>query len=384
MEGLLQEQVSLGEKLYSRKIVSLSVVHVSDGYVLVDIGEKKEGIIPVSDFQDERGIPEAGSKVTAVFEKRGGENNHVLLSHRRAREITAWEECRKAFEEKTRVGGIIAERIKGGYIVDMSGIEGFMPLSHSESCRAYKHLLPVKARIKCYIIEMSKDKKRLIVSRKQVLEEDEKIRRGKILERIRSGDIVQVVVSNVNDLGIHLRFRGIGGFIRFVDVAWRDPGSAIKTYERGRRVKVRILSIDEKNGKIDFGIKQLTPNPADVIKKRFPQKSVVKAGVVSVDSDGMKVTVGKPSAARDGLGGAVEGFVPACEFGQNGPAAAGETISAVVTGVNQSNFSLSLSVKRYEVKQDRKRVQQYLKGAPPLTLGQLLSGDSENEGAGQT
>lgn len=371
MEGLLQEQTSFSEKLYDREVVTVNVVHVSNEHVLVDIGEKKEGIIPISDFQGEKSLPEVGSKVTAVIEKRGGEDRHALLSHRKAQETVAWDECRKAFDEKTRVRGTVSGIIKGGYKVDLGGVDAFMPLSHSELRGAYKHHLPVKAKVKCYIVEISRDKKRLIVSRKQVLEEEEKVRRDKILGEIRSGDVVRVVVANVSPSGVSLRFHGLEGFARLADVAWKDPDAAIKTYKRGQRTKAKILSINKETGRLDFGIKQLSQNPADVLRRRFPSKAVLKAKVLSSDASGMKVSV-----APD-----VEGFIPAFELGSDGPARAGEIVSVVATGVNPSTFNLNLSVKRYEEIQDRKKVQQYLKGAPPLTLGQLLSADSEDDGA---
>ncbi len=373
METLLQDQSSFSEKLYNREVVPVKVVHVSPEYVMVDIGEKKDGVIPVSDFQNAKKIPEPGDRVPVVLDRKGGESGHVLLSNAKARETMAWKEYDIAFKEKTRVKAVITGQVKGGYIIDAGGIEGFMPLSHSELRGAYKHHLPVNARIKCYIIELSRAKRKLVVSRKMVMEEDESIRRGKVLAEISPGAILRAVVSGVSPSGMTVRYHGLEGYVKVSDAAWRQPESAIKTYKRGQRIKAKLLAMDKETGKLDFGIKQLTPNPADILRRKYPPRSIVKASVISADEKGMLVSVSET----------VKGCIASSELGHLGPAKSGETVSAAVLGVNQTTFNLNLSVRIYEDIQDKKKIQQYLKGAPPLTLGQLLSGESEDASGGQ-
>ena len=121
-----------------------------------------------------------------------------------------------------------------------------------------------------------------------------------------------------------------------------------------------------------MGIKQLSANPADLLRKRFPSKAVVKAKVISSGPEEMRVSVA-PN---------VDGVISAFDYGIGGAVKAGETIAAMVTGVNQTTFELNLSIRKSEEIQDRKKIQQYLKGAPPLTLGQLLSGATEDDGVG--
>lgn len=370
MADLLKEEEAVSSKLYGRDIVEVKVVQVTSDSVLVDIGEKKEGAIPLSDFQDKK-PPEPGSTIQAVLEKKGGgEGRPTILSHKRAHERVAWQECAKVFEAKTRLKGRIAAKVKGGYVVDVDGLRGFMPLSLSEIGGAHRHYLPDNAKVKFYITDFSEREHKLIVSRRQVLEEDEKARRSEVLAEIKTGEIVRAVVSKVIPEGAFLRFQGIEGFVRVSDVAWRNPEEELKTLKRGQRVKAKILSIDRETEKLSFGLKHLMPNPVDMLKKRFGYKSIISAKVLSVSPDGAKVAVSER----------VEGFIPAAEYGHEAVPAEGEKIKAAVIGVNAQDYTLTLSVRSVEAIEDRKRMAQYLKGAPTLTLGQILLESSEDEG----
>ncbi|MBI4802269.1 MAG: S1 RNA-binding domain-containing protein [Elusimicrobia bacterium] len=369
MEQLLVAQARVSEKLYSREIVKVKVVQVTQQHVLVDIGEKKEAVIPIDDFKEEK-TPEVGSEVPAMLERKGGEGKYTVLSCRKAREKIAWQWAGKMFEAKERVKGRVAEAVKGGYIVDLSGLRAFMPLSLSEISGAHKHYLPGNAKIKCYITDFSAGDRRIVVSRRQALEEDEKERRAAVLGEISTGFVVRAVVSKVAADGMSVRFQGIEGFIRTEDVAWKKPDAGLKTYKRGQRIKCKVLSMDRENEKISFGIKQLTPNPVDLLKKRFPYKAVLKVKVTAVSKDGAKVKVSEH----------VEGFLSAAEYGHDGEPKEGRELKTILIGINPATCELTLSMKKLEEMEDRKKIQSYLKGAPTLTLGQILLENSEDEG----
>ncbi len=369
MADLLKSEEQTAEKVQTRGVVSVRVVQVTADMVLVDIGEKKEGAIPLADFQDEK-APQPGDEVQAVLEKKGGEGRYTMLSHRRAREKAAWETSKKLFEAKERVRGKVVEIVKGGYIVDISGMRAFMPLSLSELGGAHRHYLPVNAKIRFYITDFNEKDRKVVVSRRQVLEEDEKQRRTEVLSEAAPGRVVRGVVSKVTEDSLLVRFQGIEGTVRLEDVAWRNPLEALKSYKRGQRVKCKILSVDRDGEKMLFGMKQLMPNPVDMLKRRFAYRSRVKGKVVSVAVEGAVVKLGEHA----------EGLVPAEEYGAEGAPKEGQELSALVVGVSNSTFRLTLSVRRAEEAEDRRRMQQYLKGSPSLTLGQILLEDSEDEG----
>ncbi|MHB0996240.1 MAG: S1 RNA-binding domain-containing protein [Elusimicrobiales bacterium] len=369
MADLLKAEAEVSEKVHSRGVVTVKVVQVTADLVLVDIGEKKEGAIPLADFQDEK-APVAGDEVTAVLDKKGGEGRYTMLSHRRARERAAWEAAKKLFEAKERVKGKVSEIVKGGYIVDISGMRAFMPLSLSELGGAHKHYLPANAKIKFYITDFNERDRKVVVSRRQVLEEDEKLRRGEVLAEVAPGSVVRGVVSKIAEDSLLVRFQGIEGVVRLEDLAWKDPKEALKTYRRGQRVKCRVLSVDKAGEKIVFGMKQLMPNPVDMLKRRFARFARVKAKVVSVAPEGTLAKVGEHT----------EAWIAPEDYGADGAPKEGAELNGVVVAINSSNFRLVLSVKRAEDMEDRKRVAQYMKGAPSLTLGQILLENSEDEG----
>lgn len=368
MDDLLKDEFDISEKLYSREIIHVKVVEVTDKWVMVDIGEKKEGIIPADEFDaDKKPVP--GSTVIAVLEKRGNENENTLLSYTKARERLAWKMLEDCFTKKERVRGKVLEYVKGGYIIDVQGLRAFMPLSLSEIGGATRHYLPVNAKIRFYIVDFDPKLRKIIVSRRQALEEDEKLRRQKVLAETQPGRIVRGVVSKIIANGIFVRYQGIEGYINMEDIAWREPEKAIKEFKRGQRVKIKILKVDRENEKITFGIKQLTPNPLDVLKKRFPFKTVLNVKITEVLKDG----------ARAHVANEVYGFISEQDYGLDSLPKKDEEVKVAVVGVNPKTYELILSIKKYEEIENRKKIQQYLKASPKLTLGQILI-ESDEEG----
>ncbi len=368
MDQLFAQQEEMHSKLNKREIVNVSVVQITQDNVLVDTGDKKEGLIPLSDFEG-RPLPAVGSQVSAVLLRKGSDERHCVLSHKKALETLGWDICKTAFENKERVKGIITECVKGGYKVEVNGVAGFMPLSLSELHPAYKHYLPKEAKIKAVIAEFSKEKQKLIVSRKQVLEEDEGVRRDKVLGEIKEGEILRVVVSKVGKDCLYLRFHGIEGVVSLDNIAWKDPQTILANYRRGQRIKAKLLSIDQEKNTMVFGVKQLFLNPADLLKKRYGYMTSVKGVITKVTPEGTEVELGKNKT---------RGFISAFEYSTDFAGKEGDAVQAVVIGVDSASFTVNLSIKRFDQVQNRKVVAQYLKQAPRPTLGQLLQ-DSLDE-----
>ena len=372
MDQLIAQQESLSESLNKREIVEVTVVQISGDYILVDTGAKKEGAILVSEF-DGKTLPAVGEKVSAVLVKRGSDERHSMLSHKKALEMKGWDLCKTAYENKERVKGVILQNVKGGYIVEVLGVSGFMPLSLSELHTAYKHYLPVGAKIKAVIVEFSKEKQKLIVSRKQVLEEDEAVRRTEVLGQIKEGDVLRVVVAKVDKERLFLRFHGIEGVVTLENIAWKEPETAIANYRRGQRLKAKLLKLDKETPRLEFGLKQLFLNPADALKRRYPYKSSVKAKIEKIsEEEGVECTIGKNNT---------KAFISPFEMGRDFSANVGDVITALVVGVDPETFTVNLSVKKYDQAQNRKVVAQYLKQAPRPTLGQLLEDSFKTEEA---
>lgn len=389
MESLLQEQSEFESKLERRDIAWVKVISVSGGSVLVDIGEKREAVIPASEFPAED-PPSAGKRVAAVLVSRGRGEKPTLLSAAKARWKLGWDAVVKAFEEKARVRGRVTSAVKGGFLVDIGGVGGFLPSSLSDLRPVRNPQSMVGTGVRCYIIELNKDKGQLVLSRKAVLDEEVRKRKEKLFSALKVGQIRIGRVVRAGEPGLFVDIGGLEGIVHTSDIAWKDPEGAKAKTERGKKVRVRVLRVEPEAERVALGIKQLLPHPGDAVRKKHPLKSVVRGKVAEITPEGVRVRVSESETA----------FCPVAELPVDGveiprdrserydrSAKApqlppiwpkpGEEVAGLVIGVRATTFEVELSIKRYEAIQDRKRVAQYTKAAPPLTLGQLLNPDGE-------
>lgn len=372
MESLLKEQDAFNEQLNKREIVTVTVVSVNADKVLVDIGSKKEGIIPLEEFPEDR-PPRIGAKIPAILLRRGREEGSPMLSYRQARWKMGWQSIVDTYEKGERTKGRVTDVVKGGYLVDLGGVQAFLPMSLSELRQTYKPTLPKNAKVKLYIIELDAGKKRVVVSRKKVLEEDAKGRRDEAIQKVKAGMIVRGVVAHIKDFGVFIHLGGLEGLVNNEDIAWTDVEEAKKKIKRGARVRAKILKVDLEAGKVTLGLKQLLPNPADQLRRRFPIKSTVEVKILKAGPELTEAVI---------LKGEVPAVLEPRDYvDETIPPTEGETMKAVVVGIDHVGFRVKVSAKKFEDIQDRKRVQQYMKKAPALTLGDLLQQAAEDKAA---
>lgn len=394
MEGLLAAAAQFQEKLKAREVVWVKVVQLAADGVLVDIGEKREAVIPNAEFGPES-KPAVGARVPAVLVHAGRGDSPAVLSHKKARGQLGWAQALKAHQEKARVRGTVTQAIKGGFTVDVAGVQAFLPASLADLRPVRKPETLVGSGVRCYIIEVDQAKRQLVLSRKAVLEEEVQKRKSKLLESLKPGDVMIARIGPAGPAGVSVNLGGVDAFIATADLAWKEPEKAKAALKYGDKARVKVLRVDAETAKIACGIKQLSANPADQLKKRFPPKSVVKGKVAQVSPGGVRLqlpdklmafcevrelpTEGADSEPeRDFQGRGERRMHRKAEVPKNviWPKQDQE-VSAIVLGVNFTTFELSVSIRRFEEIQDKKRVQRYLKGAPPLTLGQLLTPDSD-------
>ncbi len=372
MEALLAQQASVTEKLAGHKVTWVKVIQVTKDQVLVDVGEKKEGVVALSEFTGEaaKAAPAVGQRVPVILAGKR-QDGAVVLSHRRARVELGWEAIIKAHKEKARVRGIVKSAIKGGFLVDVGGVTGFLPASLADLRPVRNAAKMVNTGVRCYIIELNEAKKQAVLSRKAVLEEEVGKRRDKLIDELKPGEVRIGRIVNASPTGIVVDIGGAEGFVRPADVAW---GAAQASYQRGDKLRVKVLSkpAPAEPGKPEqplyLGIKQLMPNPADAIRKKYPPKTVVRGKISEAGPAGVKFVLDDKRVA----------FSPAAECDPEAAYRAGDPVSAIVTGVSPSTFELVVSINKFEEVRDRKRLAQYLKAPPPLTLGQVLSPDKRD------
>jgi len=369
MESLLAQQAATTEKLADHKVAWVKVIAVTKDSVLVDVGEKNEGSIPLAEFVEDLAAPKspapsAGQRVPVV--KVGAREGRLQLSHRKAKTELGWEMAVKAHAEKQRVRGIVTSSVKGGFIVDVQGVQAFLPASLADLRPVRDPKKMVGTGVRCYVIEVNQSKRQLVLSRKAVLEEEAGKRRVKLVGELRAGEVRIGRIVRSSAEGLLIDIGGMEGAVRPADMAWGKPDP--KAFERGQKLKVKVLSKPEKEGEpLLLGIKQLQPNPADALRKRFAPKSTITGKILEVGAHGVRFEIDPKTFA----------FVPASECDTDIIYKPGEAIKAIVLGIDSSTYELRASTLKYSEVHDRKRVAQYMKAPPPLTLGQLLSPDKE-------
>lgn len=385
MEALLAQQAAQTQKLAGKQVTWVKVISVTSDSVLVDIGEKREGVIPLSDFVGEADpkkkdkekekaegghAPSAGQRVPVVL-IGAGRDGITKLSHKRARAELGWEAAVKAHADKQRVRGQVVQAIKGGFLVDVNGVTGFLPASLADLRPVRNPARMLHTGVRCYIIEINEPKKQLVLSRKAVLDEEAGKRKVEMMKELRVGEVKIGRIVSVSATGATIDIGGVEGVVRPADLAW-NPARAPKL-ERGDKLRVKVLSKPAPAAEgstaapepVYLGIKQLTPNPADSLKRKYAPKSTVHGKVVEAGPNGVKLELDDKTPAVS----------PATETDPTSVYKPGDKVSAIVIGVNSTTFEVTVSLNKYDEIKDRKRLAQYLKAPPPLTLGQLLQPD---------
>lgn len=392
MEALLAQQAAMSEKLTGKKVAWVKVIQVTADSVLVDVGTKNEGSIPLSEFVGEAGPAESGKNAD---KKKGkpdaapagrapavGQRIPVMmtgsrrdgspaLSYKRAKAELGWEAVAKAHQEKARVRGIVRQAIKGGFIVDVGGVSAFLPSSLADLRPVREPQRLIGTGVRCRVIELNESKKQAVLSRKAVLEEEAGKRKAQLLDELRLGEVRIGRVVKAGPEGLLVDIGGAEGRVLPADLAWGKPPEK-PAFSRGDKLRVKVLTKPAAGSAdpVTLGVKQLTPNPADALKKKYLPKAIVKGTVLEAGPSGVRIEISEKEKDK------IIKRVAVSALHETDPETAykpGEQVSAVVLGINSLTLEVTVSLKRFEEARDRKRVAQYLKTPPPLTLGQLLS-----------
>ncbi len=372
MESLLAQQSATVEKLADRKVAWVKIITVTKDSVLVDVGEKNEGTVPLVEFVLDLAAPKSpppqvGQRVPVI--KVGGRNKagHIVLSHVKAKTELGWELAIKAHAQKQRVRGIVKSAVKGGFIVDVQGVSAFLPASLADLRPVRQPEKMIGTGVRCLVIEVNVSKRQLVLSRKAVLEDEAGKRKVKILEELRGGEIRIGRIVRLSPEGLLIDIGGLEGTVKPADMAWGPLKSG--AFERGQKLKVKVLSKPSTaEGPVLLGIKQLQANPSDALRKRFAPKSTVTGKVTEVGAHGVRFQIDPKTIA----------FAPAAECDADVIYKLGDTVTGLVTGIDSQSFEVRVSLARFNEIKDRKRVAQYMKVPPPLTLGQILSPEDDS------
>jgi small subunit ribosomal protein S1 len=343
------------------EVVHGTVVRVDKDEVLVDIGYKSEGVIPVSELSIRRSVNPAdevglGDEIDALVLTKEDAEGRLILSKKRARFELAWKTIETKAETGEPIVGKVIEVVKGGLILDL-GVRGFLPASLVDIRRVHDLDEFLGKELRAKVIELNRSRNNVVLSRRAVLEDERKEMRQAILDRLNPGDVVDGQISNIVDFGAFVDLDGMDGLIHISELSWRHVNHPSEVLEIGQEVKVKVLDIDRERQRISLGLKQTQSDPWQQVVEAYGEGDVVEGRVTKVVTFGAFVEI---------LPG-VEGLVHISELAQHhveNPrevVSQGDVVNVKVIEIDADRRRLSLSLKRVE---EGEPVQPRADGAP--------------------
>jgi len=269
-------------------VIKGTVLKITPAHVVVDIGAKSEGMLPLAEVLDHAGKPrfQPGDEIDVMREKGQTEEGYIRLSHQRAQRLRAWDEIEKAHNEKKPIRAQVIERIKGGLTVDIHGARAFLPGSQAD-VRPVRNLDALKGQtLEVAIIKLNKKRGNIVVSRKQVLEEAQSEKRSKTMEHLAEGATLTGVVKNLTEYGAFVDLGGLDGLLHITDMSWGRLTHPRDLVNVGDQIQVKVLKFDKEKQRVSLGFKQLTPDPWLDASHRYPVGAHVNGRVISVTDYG--------------------------------------------------------------------------------------------------
>src|SRR2546430_4122210 len=277
------------------EVVHGTVVRVDKDEVLVDIGYKSEGVIPVAELSIRRSVNPAdevniGDEIDALVLTKEDAEGRLILSKKRARFELAWKAIESAAESGEPVTGRVIEVVKGGLILDL-GVRGFLPASLVDIRRVQDLDEFLGKELRCKVIELNRSRNNVVLSRRAVLEEERKEMRQAILDRLNPGGVVDGQISNIVDVGAFVDLEGIDGLIHISELSWSHVNHPSELLEIGQEVSVKVLDIDRERQRISLGLKQTQTDPWQQVIDTYDQGDVIEGHVTKVVTFGAFVEV---------------------------------------------------------------------------------------------
>jgi len=269
------------------EVVQGKVLKVADGEVVIDLGLKTEATAPFAEFLNSEGQVSVapGDTVPIWIEQYDELTGRVEISHQKAVRRKVWEDIERAFQEQTSVAGRVIDRIKGGLTVDV-GVPAFLPASHAD-VRAHRSIDDLKGQeITCKIIKINRKRNNVVVSRKLALEEELNRRKSELAERLVEGAEVVGKVKNLADYGVFVDLGGLDGLLHITDLAWGRVGHPSEVVQVGQEIRVKVLKHDVEKGRVSLGLKQLSPDPWEMVPRTYHAGDHVTGRVVSLTDYG--------------------------------------------------------------------------------------------------
>ena len=326
------------------KLVTGKISQVNDQEVLIDVNYKSEGVIDRAEFKETDSL-EIGSEIEVFVEKLEDEDGRLILSKQKADFVRVWDRIHAAFENNEVVRGTLTKRIKGGVVVDLFGIDAFLPGSQIDLRQIPDINALIGQEYDLKVIKVNKARRNIVVSRRVVLEEERNKQRGDVLETLEKGQVRKGIVKNITDFGAFIDLGGVDGLLHITDMSYKRINHPTELLQLGQEVEVMVLDFNDKKERISLGMKQLKPHPWKDIAERYPEGAIVKGKVVSITDYGAFVE----------LDSGVEGLIHVSEMSWTQHVkhpskilTVGQEVEAVVLKVEEDAERISLGMKQLE------------------------------------
>jgi len=329
------------------RVIKGTVVKVTDQYVMVDVGMKSEGVVPIAEVRDHEGnvTVQSGQDIDVMIEKGETEEGYIHLSHQKAQRLRAWDEIEAAYNEKRPIRARVIDRIKGGLTVDILGARAFLPGSQVD-VRPVRNLDGMKGQeFDVRVIKLNKKRGNIVASRKQILDEEVSAKREKTMEHLEEGAILTGSVKNLTDYGAFVDLGGIDGLLHVTDMSWGRLTHPRDLVQVGDQIQVKVLKFDKDKQRVSLGFKQLTPDPWLDAAERYPVGAHVKGHVISVTDYGAFVEL------EQGIEGLVHVSEMTWSKRMKHPSKivnVGDEVETVVLNVNPTERRISLGLKQLQ------------------------------------
>ena len=368
MGGTATEEIDWGGgELAVNKIIDGKILRVDNEFVLVDVGYKSEGIIPLSEWEEGEEPPQVGEHVKVliedvedVFGRTEESRGMIALSKRKAEKIEAWLKVMETVHENDIVTGTVTRKIKGGLLVDI-GVNVFLPASQVDIRRPADIGDYIGRTIQCIVLKIDDARRNIVVSRRALIETERAEKKSQLLSTLEVGQLRKGVVKNIAEFGAFVDLGGIDGLLHITDMSWGRIGHPSEMVSIDQEIEVQILHVDREKEKIALGLKQKSPSPWESVERKYPVGSVVRGTVVNVMSYGAFVKL------EEGI----EGLVHISEMSwtkrishPNELVHIDDEIDVVVLNIDRGKQEISLGMKQTQANPWDKVAERY----PPGTM----------------
>ncbi len=337
-----ERYLSTFSDISEREIIEGRVIGINEKEILVDIGFKSEGIINRDEFYSED-LPDVGGKIDVYLERMEDESGKTVLSKEKADFLRRWIELRKIFDSGEIISGKIIKRIKGGMVVDLKGVQAFLPGSQIDvrPVKDFDKYLDVEMEMK--VVKFNEMRKNVVVSHKAILEESLAEKRDEIFSKLEVGAIMEGRVKNITDFGVFIDLGGIDGLLHITDLSWGRINHPSEIISMDDSLTVKVIDFDNEKKRVSLGLKQLTPHPWETIETDFPEGEKVKGKVVSMTNYGAFIEI------KSGIEGLIHVSEMSWTRHVKNPSelySLGDEVEAIVLSIDTEERKISLGAKQ--------------------------------------